>query len=219
MALTPCRECDKEVSDQAELCPNCGIKSPGWAPQSQFSANAAPVEAKPTRLKTGLFVVGGAIGLLVLLISLAGSVTPATFPPPAPRQSAVQAAPQNASAVQVEQPQELPEPPGVSNAISVDDFMVDFSNYTDKTVSVLGMPMCLSGTICYLYSDGQDYVHGVVFDPTNLSRHNRKLLLFCNVYANRCSAIITAHGIKNQILQELAPTRINWLQQPAQPAG
>jgi hypothetical protein len=28
MALVPCRECGKEVSDQAESCPNCGIKTP-----------------------------------------------------------------------------------------------------------------------------------------------------------------------------------------------
>jgi hypothetical protein len=28
MALVPCRECGKEVSDQADSCPNCGIKTP-----------------------------------------------------------------------------------------------------------------------------------------------------------------------------------------------
>jgi hypothetical protein len=28
MALVPCRECGKEVSDQAEKCPNCGISTP-----------------------------------------------------------------------------------------------------------------------------------------------------------------------------------------------
>jgi len=28
MALKPCRECGREVSDQAEVCPNCGIKGP-----------------------------------------------------------------------------------------------------------------------------------------------------------------------------------------------
>ena len=28
MALVPCRECGKEVSDQAQTCPNCGIKTP-----------------------------------------------------------------------------------------------------------------------------------------------------------------------------------------------
>jgi len=28
MALVPCRECGKEVSDQAESCPYCGIKTP-----------------------------------------------------------------------------------------------------------------------------------------------------------------------------------------------
>jgi|GEM_PF-2245322 len=28
MALVPCRECGKEVSDQADACPYCGIKTP-----------------------------------------------------------------------------------------------------------------------------------------------------------------------------------------------
>ena len=28
MALVPCRECGKEVSDAAERCPNCGISTP-----------------------------------------------------------------------------------------------------------------------------------------------------------------------------------------------
>ena len=28
MALVPCRECGKEVSDKAEKCPYCGIKTP-----------------------------------------------------------------------------------------------------------------------------------------------------------------------------------------------
>ena len=28
MALVPCRECGKEVSEQAEACPYCGIKTP-----------------------------------------------------------------------------------------------------------------------------------------------------------------------------------------------
>ena len=28
MALVPCRECGKEVSDEAKVCPYCGIKTP-----------------------------------------------------------------------------------------------------------------------------------------------------------------------------------------------
>lgn len=28
MALVPCRECGKEVSDEAKTCPYCGIKTP-----------------------------------------------------------------------------------------------------------------------------------------------------------------------------------------------
>ena len=29
MALTRCRECQKQISDQAELCPYCGVRFPG----------------------------------------------------------------------------------------------------------------------------------------------------------------------------------------------
>jgi hypothetical protein len=29
MVLTPCRECGEDVSDAANTCPHCGIKSPG----------------------------------------------------------------------------------------------------------------------------------------------------------------------------------------------
>ncbi len=29
MALVVCHECEREVGDQAEFCPHCGIKSPG----------------------------------------------------------------------------------------------------------------------------------------------------------------------------------------------
>ena len=32
MALKPCRECGKEISEQAEFCPHCGIKSPAFGP-------------------------------------------------------------------------------------------------------------------------------------------------------------------------------------------
>ena len=28
MALVPCRECGKEVSEEAKVCPNCGVKTP-----------------------------------------------------------------------------------------------------------------------------------------------------------------------------------------------
>jgi hypothetical protein len=35
MALKPCRECGKEVSDAANTCPNCGIKTPVVAPKSK----------------------------------------------------------------------------------------------------------------------------------------------------------------------------------------
>jgi hypothetical protein len=35
MAMVKCRECDKEVSNKAKTCPNCGVKNP--QPQSKFN--------------------------------------------------------------------------------------------------------------------------------------------------------------------------------------
>jgi hypothetical protein len=35
MALVKCRECGQEVSDQAETCPHCGIKSPSGVHSSR----------------------------------------------------------------------------------------------------------------------------------------------------------------------------------------
>ncbi len=49
MALVYCRECGKQVSDQAPTCPNCG------APQGVAALAAAP--AKPVKLDRENFVV------------------------------------------------------------------------------------------------------------------------------------------------------------------
>lgn len=51
MALVPCKECGKEISDQAKVCPNCGISDPGtYGPgelvivrKKQFSGAAVPL--------------------------------------------------------------------------------------------------------------------------------------------------------------------------------
>ena len=43
MALVPCRECAKEISDQAEVCPNCGIKEPAGG----VAAVLPPAQERP----------------------------------------------------------------------------------------------------------------------------------------------------------------------------
>ena len=40
MALVPCRECGKEVSDEAKACPNCGLEDPG---KEEFSFKTNPI--------------------------------------------------------------------------------------------------------------------------------------------------------------------------------
>lgn len=214
MTFTLCRECNKKLSDQTEIFPNCGIKNSAEGPGSPFLANAASVETKPERSKAGLLVAVGAVISLVVIVPFAH-----TSPPPASPSPAEQTAQQNANDGQVAESREPQEPAEVFNAISVDDFMVDSSKYTEQTVSVRGMPICLSGTLCYLYSDGGNDMHSVIFDPTKLSHDDRDRLFSCNSYTNKCSAVITAHGIEDPNLLEMAPTRIDWLQRPTPPAG
>lgn len=36
MAMTKCKECKKEVSAKAKVCPHCGVKDPGFSAQDAF---------------------------------------------------------------------------------------------------------------------------------------------------------------------------------------
>lgn len=36
MAMTKCKECGKEVSDKAKVCPHCGVKNPGVKASDMF---------------------------------------------------------------------------------------------------------------------------------------------------------------------------------------
>lgn len=38
MALVKCKECKKEVSNKAKICPNCGVKDPAVGPKEMFAA-------------------------------------------------------------------------------------------------------------------------------------------------------------------------------------
>lgn len=64
MALTKCKECDKEISDQAAACPNCGC------PIKPVVVNNPKQDEFLTRNRgclESLFWVGLAIFLLVIL--------------------------------------------------------------------------------------------------------------------------------------------------------
>ena len=67
MALKPCRECNAQVSTEAEICPHCGVRYP-------TAANPLLVDAEsktaPTKKRSGCL---GAIVLSVILIWLIGS--------------------------------------------------------------------------------------------------------------------------------------------------
>jgi len=41
MAIMKCRECERDVSSEAKVCPHCGAKKPGW----RFNAPRAMVVA------------------------------------------------------------------------------------------------------------------------------------------------------------------------------
>jgi signal peptidase I len=56
MTLEPCRECDKEISSQAEMCPYCGIGSPATAP------TMPEITKTPSRIK----IAWGAILSLIV---------------------------------------------------------------------------------------------------------------------------------------------------------
>lgn len=38
MAITKCKECKKEVSDKAKLCPHCGVKNPGFGAKQAITS-------------------------------------------------------------------------------------------------------------------------------------------------------------------------------------
>ncbi len=52
MALVKCRECSREVSDQAEACPHCGIKNPA-------ETIAAPTASRPLDGDEAILKLGG----------------------------------------------------------------------------------------------------------------------------------------------------------------
>ena len=94
MALTECWECGKTVSEDAETCPHCGIKSPGWKPPPEVEG--VPVskpETSPTKKKSGCGKsVAWVFVILVALVIFGGIInglqdagvlpTPTPRPPP-----------------------------------------------------------------------------------------------------------------------------------------
>ena len=59
MALRPCSECGREVSDTAAVCPQCGVNFPG-----------SLAKQKGMKVAVKVMIVGAAITVLAPLIAL-----------------------------------------------------------------------------------------------------------------------------------------------------
>jgi hypothetical protein len=87
MTLKACRECGKDVSDQAEVCPNCGIKNPaGNAPAAARPQDKNPPAKAKGGAGKGCFIIVAIFVIIVVLISVIGSQQTPT-PGPAPTTS------------------------------------------------------------------------------------------------------------------------------------
>lgn len=76
MPLINCPECDKQMSDQAGACPNCGYKIPKkQAPEEVlFSANPSMFKGDPVKfiLSVILFPLGGFVVLMIWWVQCKG---------------------------------------------------------------------------------------------------------------------------------------------------
>ena len=76
MALIKCKECGKELSDQAESCPNCGYKL------KEVEIPKVIVEKSNTsRTGTILCIVGGSLLLGFAIIVVIAMLMPSTTTP------------------------------------------------------------------------------------------------------------------------------------------
>lgn len=73
MALIKCPECGKEISDQAQSCPNCGypINNAQQPPVADFQTSDTATTASPPPKKKGALKIALAIGVLVVIAAVA----------------------------------------------------------------------------------------------------------------------------------------------------
>jgi hypothetical protein len=79
MALKPCRECGKEISDQAEVCPHCGIKAPCFV-TPQPVPQTPHEKAKPKKPNGCLIILGGFLAILISFAVIAAIGSSSSLP-------------------------------------------------------------------------------------------------------------------------------------------
>jgi len=70
MAMTACRECGNQVSDQANTCPSCGCKSPAVSQDDVDS---------PANVTIAVGLLWGTMGLGILNLAVSPAMRAATF--------------------------------------------------------------------------------------------------------------------------------------------
>lgn len=67
MAIVRCRECGKEVSTEAAICPHCGVRDPGGAAAAGRARHAHADDVhRPVRRRGGK--AGWMVALLLFLV-------------------------------------------------------------------------------------------------------------------------------------------------------
>lgn len=104
MALTECWECGETVSEHAETCPHCGVKSPGWKPELKTEdmqgldlpsdyvegVSVSQPQQDPPKKKSGCGKLIGWTILIVIALAVLGSIigglqNAGILPTPTPR--------------------------------------------------------------------------------------------------------------------------------------
>lgn len=129
MALINCKECGKQISDQASSCPHCGAPVAGNPPAP--SATVAPLAAESVRkTSTYKYILYGTLVLLVAISCMGGGKTSNT-----PREfNATQAIFLCEHAIkQVSKDPEKAKVPMVSNVGSGDEYVFVWGPQTKLT--------------------------------------------------------------------------------------
>lgn len=129
MALINCKECGKQISDQASSCPHCGAPVAGNPPAA--SATVAPLAAESVRkTSTYKYILYGTLVLLVAISCMGGGKTSNT-----PREfNATQAIFLCEHAIkQVSKDPEKAKVPMVSNVGSGDEYVFVWGPQTKLT--------------------------------------------------------------------------------------